>query len=313
MEKFTTTHSKNDPPKYVIVWATPILWLTPKKIICLLNPNTIAQIKVSMQHVGMLLNHYLKLLLSIFVWIFSNLISWHYIPRGAKYGCCWPSGYGNSCLAMSRPFSRKYMWWFAWPTIKIFWGATMNVVTFATHSKVSIHLHFRKFSSILWIMVSSFGGMATNPCLVGKTNFVGCCINEILNTSLIVMWTNITPNDWNMLMISYNLKLSPWMPFWIQNACHKWCDMMIGHLLPLSTRWAKHGWPCAHKLPCFLWWWFRYDLGFKILLLGGTQCLWTWMCYGVPYPCYLSFWPIKGHQMLNPWSSYGLKLPHLSY
>jgi len=43
MEKFTTTHSKNGPPKYIIVWATPILWSTPKKIICLLNPNTVAQ------------------------------------------------------------------------------------------------------------------------------------------------------------------------------------------------------------------------------------------------------------------------------
>jgi hypothetical protein len=54
-------------------------------------------------------------------------------------------------------------------------------------------------------------------------------------------------------------------------------------------------------------------LGFKILLLGGTQSLWTRLCYGVPYPCYLSFWPIKGHQMLNPWSSHGLKLSHLGY
>jgi hypothetical protein len=100
-----------------------------------LNPNTIAQ-KVSIQHVGMLLNHYPKTLLSIFVWIFGNLISWHYIPRGAKYGCCWPSGYGNSWLAISRPFSSKYVRWFAWPTIKIFWGATMNVVTSTTHSKL---------------------------------------------------------------------------------------------------------------------------------------------------------------------------------
>ncbi len=187
-EKFTTTHIKNSPPKYIVVWTTPILWSVLRKRICLLNPNTIAQ-KVSMQHVGMLLNHYPKLLLSIFVWIFGNLISWHYIPKGARYGCCWPSGYGNNCLTMSRPF---------------------------------------------------------------------------------------------------------------------------------STRWAKHGWPCAHnyelsKLPCFLWWWFQYDLGFKILLLGGSQFIWTWMCYGVPYPCYQSFWPIKGHQMLNPWSSHEFKLPHLSY
>jgi hypothetical protein len=219
---------------------------------------------------------------------------------------------------MSRPFSSKYMWWFAWPTIKFFWGATMNVVTSTTHSKVSVHLHFRKCSSILWIMVANFDDMATNPCLVAKTNFFGCCINENLNTSVIVMWTNITPPNCNMLIISENLKLSPWMPFRIQNACHRWCDMMIGHLLPLSTRWAKHEWPYAHnyelsKLPCFLWWWFWHDLTFKILLLGGTQCLWTRMCHGVPYPCYLSFLPIKGHQMLNPWSSHGRKLSHLGY
>ncbi len=231
-----------------------------------------------MQHVGMLLNHYPKLLLSIFVWIIGDLISWYYILRGARYGCCWPSGYGNSCLAMLRPFSRKYARWFAWPTIKIFLRATMNVVKSTTRSKVSIHLHFIKFSSILWVMVASFGDMATNPCLVGKTNFVGCCINEILNTSVIMLWTNITPPDCNMLMISDNLNLSPWMSFWIQNACHKWCDMMIGHLLPLSTRWPKHGWPCAHnyelsKLPCFLWQWFWYDLEFKILLFGWNSML----------------------------------------
>jgi hypothetical protein len=148
----------------------------------------------------------------------------------------------------------------------------MNVVTSTTHSKVFVHLHFRKCSSILWVMVANFCDMATNPwCLVGKTNFVGCCINKILNTLVIVIWTNITPPDCNMLMISNNFKLSPWMPFFIQNAYHKCCDMMIGHLLPLPARWAKHGWPCAHnyelsKLPCFC------DDGFNMIWDSRYYC-----------------------------------------
>jgi hypothetical protein len=38
--------------------------------------------------------------------------------------------------------------------------------------------------------------------LVGKTNFVGCCINEILNTSVIMLWINITPPDCNVATLA---------------------------------------------------------------------------------------------------------------
>jgi hypothetical protein len=59
-----------------------------------------------------------------------------------------------------------------------------------------------------------------------------------------------------------------------------------------------------------LWWWSQHDFTFMIFLLGGIQCWWMGTCYGVPYPHYQSFQPIKGHLMSVLWLSHELELSH---
>ncbi len=102
-----------------------------------------------------------------FTCIFGGLASWHYIIGGTRFGWCWANGYGDSYMAILRPFSNRHKWWFASPTIKMFLGDFTSVVTFTTHSRRTIHLPFGKCSSIGWFMPTSFGGIATSPCLFG--------------------------------------------------------------------------------------------------------------------------------------------------
>jgi hypothetical protein len=77
-------------------------------------------------------------------------------------------------------------------------------------------------------------GVAPSPCLVGHANFGGCCISGISGT-LVTMDVDITPL--NLLQQTYDLvswlRRSYWGSCFRFGIRHKWCNMMISHLLPL--------------------------------------------------------------------------------
>jgi hypothetical protein len=84
--------------------------------------------------------------------------------------------------------------WFFEKKEMIFLGATTTIVTSRSHSWMTIHLLCGECFSIKWFMIIGFGGVAPNQCLVGQTNFGGCCINGISSPSFIVDvdWHNTT-------------------------------------------------------------------------------------------------------------------------